>query len=174
MFLIVGLGNPEKKYDNTYHNAGFMFIDELCAQNGIELTKQKCKSLIYEGHLFGQKVVIAKPQTYMNHSGEAVVELNRSYKPDHIIIVYDDIDIDKGTIRFREKGSAGTHNGMRSVISLMGTENIERLRIGTKATEKVYDLADYVLSKMDMETLEKIDSAIQDGIELIKEKIERN
>ena len=68
MFLIVGLGNPEKKYDNTYHNAGFMFIDELCAQNGIELTKQKCKSLIYEGHLFGQKVVIAKPLTYMNNS----------------------------------------------------------------------------------------------------------
>lgn len=173
MILIVGLGNPDKQYDKTYHNVGFMAIDELCDKLDISLTKQKCKSLIFEGRALDQKVVIAKPLTYMNLSGEAVVELNSAYKPDKILVIYDDIDIDKGTIRYREKGSAGTHNGMRNIIKLMGTENINRLRIGTKSEQKVENLADYVLSKMDKVSYEKIFSAVEDAVEFVEEYIKK-
>lgn len=172
MILIVGLGNPEEKYKKTYHNVGFMVIDELCDRHDITLSKQKCKSMIYEGQLLGKKVVIAKPLTYMNLSGEAVVELNKMFKPEKTIIIYDDIDIEKGKIRFREKGSAGTHNGMRNIVSLMGTEEINRLRIGTKPTEKVYNLADYVLSKMDNDSNEKIDGAINDAVDFLEDYIQ--
>lgn len=171
MILIVGLGNPGKQYDNTYHNVGFMVLDQFCEKFDILLTKSKCKSLIFEGRIFDEKVVIAKPQTFMNNSGEALVELANSYKPDKTLVIYDDIDIEKGKIRFREKGSAGTHNGMRSIISLMGTENINRLRVGTKSEEKVYNLADYVLSKIDVNSLEKIDVAIDESVELIEKYI---
>ena len=108
MKLVVGLGNPEEKYFKTYHNVGWLFLDALCEQNDIKLTKTKCKSKIYEGQLYGKKVVIAKPLTYMNNSGEAVVELTNSFKPEKTLVIYDDIDIDKGTFRFRDSGSAGT------------------------------------------------------------------
>lgn len=173
MILIVGLGNPEKQYDRTYHNVGFMVLDELCDKLDISLTKQKCKSLIFEGRLYNQKVVIAKPLTYMNKSGEALVELTNSFKPDKTLIIYDDIDIEKGKFRFREKGSAGTHKGMRSIISLMGTEQINRLRVGTKSEEKVYDLADYVLSKMDKLSYEKIFCAIEECADFIEDYIQK-
>lgn len=173
MILIVGLGNPEKQYDNTYHNVGFLVLDQLCEKHDISLTKQKCKSMIFEGRLLGEKVIIAKPLTYMNRSGEALVELTNSFKPDKTLIVYDDIDIAKGTFRFREKGSAGTHNGMRSVIELMGTENINRLRVGTKSETKVYNLADYVLSKMDKKSYEKIFMAVEECVDFIEEYIQK-
>lgn len=173
MILIVGLGNPEKQYDNTYHNVGYMVLDELCDKYDINLTKQKCKSLIFEGRLLGKKVVICKPLTYMNKSGEALVELTNSFKPDKTLVIYDDIDIEKGKYRFREKGSAGTHNGMRSIVELMGTENINRLRVGTKSETKVNNLADYVLSKIDKDSYEKIFMAIEDCVEFIEEYIQK-
>ena len=174
MILIVGLGNPEEKYKKTYHNVGFLVIDELCDRYDIKLTKQKCKSMIYEGQLLGKKVVIAKPLTYMNRSGEALVELTQKFKPEKTVVIYDDIDIEKGKFRFREKGSAGTHNGMRSVVSLMNTEEINRIRVGTKPTEKVYDLADYVLSKMDIDSYEKIDGAINDAVDFLEDYIQKS
>ena len=173
MILIVGLGNPEEKYFKTYHNVGWLFLDALCDANDIEKTKTKGKSKIYEGLLYGKKVVIAKPLTYMNNSGEAVRELINAFKPEKTLIVYDDIDLEKGTYRFRDSGSAGTHNGMRSVISLVGTQDIPRLRIGTKSEEKVYDLADYVLSKIDTNSMEKIENIFDDCIEKVKEFIEK-
>lgn len=173
MILIVGLGNPEEKYKKTYHNVGFLVIDELCNRFDIQLSKQKCKSMIYEGQLLGKKVILAKPLTYMNLSGEALVELTNKFKPEKTIVVYDDIDIEKGKIRFREKGSAGTHNGMRNIVELMHTEEINRLRIGTKPSEKVYNLADYVLSKMDSESYEKIDGAINDAVDFLEEYIKK-
>ena len=169
MILIVGLGNPEDKYKMTYHNVGFLVLDALCEKYDIYLTKSKCKSLVFEGNINGKKVVIAKPQTYMNNSGQAVVELTNKFKPEKTLIIYDDIDIAKGTIRYRQNGSAGTHNGMRSVISLMGTQDINRLRIGIKSEQTVYDLADYVLSKMDLQSYEKIDSAIQNAVDFIED-----
>ena len=174
MILIVGLGNPEEKYKTTYHNVGFLVIDELCDRYDIKLTKQKCKSMIYEGQLLGKKVVIAKPLTYMNRSGEALVELTQKFKPEKTVVIYDDIDIEKGKFRFREKGSAGTHNGMRSVVSLMNTEEINRIRVGTKPTEKVYDLADYVVSKMDIDSYEKIDGAINDVVDFLEDYIQKS
>ena len=174
MILIVGLGNPEEKYKKTYHNVGFLVIDELCDRYDIKLTKQKCKSMIYEGQLLGKKVVIAKPLTYMNRSGEALVELTQKFKPEKTVVIYDDIDIEKGKFRFREKGSAGTHNGMRSIVSLMNTEEINRIRVGTKPTEKVYDLADYVLSKMDIDSYEKIDGAINDAVYFLEDYIQNS
>lgn len=174
MILIVGLGNPEEKYKKTYHNVGFLVIDELCDRYDITLTKQKCKSMIYEGQLLGKKVIIAKPLTYMNRSGEALVELTQKFKPEKTVVIYDDIDIEKGKFRFREKGSAGTHNGMRSIVSLMNTEEINRIRVGTKPTEKVYDLADYVLSKMDIDSYEKIDGAINDAVDFLEDYIQNS
>lgn len=173
MILIVGLGNPEEKYKKTYHNVGFLVIDELCDRFDIQLSKQKCKSMIYEGQLLGKKVILAKPLTYMNLSGEALVELTNKFKPEKTIVVYDDIDIEKGKIRFREKGSAGTHNGMRNIVELMHTEEINRLRIGTKPSEKVHNLADYVLSKIDSESYEKIDGAINDAVDFLEEYIKK-
>ena len=171
MILIVGLGNPGKEYDNTYHNMGFKTIEELSIRNGFLLNKSKCKSLIYEGQVLGQKVVVAEPQTYMNLSGEAVVELNSKYKPDKIFIIYDDIDLPLGSFRFRETGSAGTHNGMRNIVKLLGTQDIARIRIGIKPETEIYDLADYVLSKCKGEYLEKVESAIDEAVDFLEDKI---
>lgn len=171
MILIVGLGNFGREYDNTYHNMGFKAIDELSVRNGFLLNKQKCKSLIYEGQILGQKVVVAKPQTYMNLSGEAVVELNSKYKPDKIFVIYDDIDLPLGSFRFRETGSAGTHNGMRNIVKLMGTNDIPRIRIGIKPETQIYDLADYVLSKCKGENLEKVETAIDKAVDFLEEQI---
>lgn len=173
MILIVGLGNKGKEFDNTYHNVGFMAIDQLCDRLDITLSKTKCKSLIFEGRIFDQKVVLAKPLTYMNNSGEALVQLTNAFKPEKTLVIYDDIDIEKGKFRYREKGSAGTHNGMRSIVKLLGTEQINRIRIGTKSEQQVLNLADYVLSKIDITSLEKIDQAIEDSVDLIEKYIKQ-
>ena len=148
--LIVGLGNPDKRYENTYHNVGFMVIDALLNVLGQKMKNDECKSkdvVIYKGD---EKIVIAKPMTYMNLSGEAVRELAGKYKVDctDIIIIYDDIDLDCGALRIRKEGSAGTHNGMRSIISLMGGGNIPRVRVGIGRPTPPMQLADYVLSKV--------------------------
>lgn len=171
MILIVGLGNPGKEYDNTYHNMGFKAIDELSVRNGFLLNKSKCKSEYFEGQILGQKVVVAKPQTYMNLSGEAVVELKNKFKPDKIFILYDDIDLPLGSYRFRETGSAGTHNGMRNIVKLLGTQDIARIRIGIKPETEIYDLADYVLSKCKGENLEKVETAIDEAVDFLEDKI---
>ena len=171
MLLIVGLGNPGKEYENTYHNMGFKAIDELAVRNGFLLNKAKCKSEIFEGQILGQKVVVAKPQTYMNLSGEAVIELKNKYKPDKIFILYDDIDLPLGSYRFRETGSAGTHNGMRNIVKLLGTQEIARFRIGIKPATEIYDLADYVLSKCKGESLEKVETAIDKVVDELEDKI---
>ena len=171
MILIVGLGNFGLEYSGTVHNAGFMAVDRLCDNNGIEITKADFKSKLYAGNLLGERVVIAKPQTYMNSSGEAVVELNNFYKPDKILIVYDDVDLPFGTIRYRQKGSAGTHNGMKSVISLMGTEDIPRLRVGVRPEEPIYNLIDYVLSKINKNYTDIFDKSLDDAAKKIEEFI---
>ena len=174
MISIVGLGNFGMEYAGTNHNAGFIAVDKLADENGIEITKKTCKSLVYSGNLFGKSVVIAKPQTYMNLSGQAVVELINFYKPSSILIVYDDIDLPFGTIRFREKGSAGTHNGMRNIVSLTGRTDIPRLRIGIQPEKEIYDLADYVTHKIPKEHIEEFNSSINLAYDRIKEFIENN
>lgn len=173
MILIVGLGNYGMEYAGTNHNAGFIALDRFCDENGIELSKKGFKSLYAKCNLFGESVVIAKPQTYMNLSGEAVVELNNFYKPEKILIVYDDIDLPYGTIRFRKNGSAGTHNGMRNIVNLMGTTDIPRLRIGTRPDEQIYNLADFVLSKVPKKYADAFDASIDLATQKIEEFISK-
>ena len=126
MWMIAGLGNPGRQYMYTWHNMGYLAVDMLCEKHGISLDKDKFKGMYGKGRIAGQDVIVIKPVTYMNLSGECLVEASRFFKidPSHIITVYDDIDIKKGTIRVRPKGSAGTHNGMKSCIQLLGTDDI--------------------------------------------------
>lgn len=132
MYLIFGLGNPGQQYVGTRHNAGFDLLDVLAREAGIEINKNKFKSMVGEGFLQGEKVVLIKPMTYMNLSGEAVVQALNFYKPDKekFLIVYDDVDLKPGAIRIRVKGSAGGHNGMKSIIGLTGSSDFFRVRIG--------------------------------------------
>ena len=174
MILIVGLGNPGMEYANTKHNAGFVVVDRLADETGVEITKKTCKSLIFAGNLFGKSVVVAKPQTYMNLSGQAVVELVNFYKPEKVLIVYDDVDLPYGTIRYRNSGSAGTHNGMRNIVDLTGRIDIPRIRVGIKPNETIYNLADYVLGKIEKEYKDDFEKSVNDAYLKIKEFIEKD
>ena len=132
MYIIAGLGNPGRRYENTRHNLGFITIDVLAREHGIKVNKIKHKALVGEGHIAGQGVALIKPQTYMNLSGESILKALEYYKADieNLIVIYDDIDLDVGQIRVRKKGSAGTHNGMRSIIYNIQTDLFPRIRIG--------------------------------------------
>lgn len=148
MHIIIGLGNPGKEYQRTRHNVGFDVIDVLSEKLGIALTKSAMHGLIGEGFLDGEKVVLVKPQTYMNLSGQCVTELVSWYKApmENVLVIYDDIDLPLGKLRLRASGSAGTHNGMRSVIDLLGRQDFPRLRVGVGAKPEGWELADWVLS----------------------------
>ena len=148
MYIIVGLGNPTKEYENTRHNIGFDVIDKLADRFSITVLEKKHKALIGKGIINGQKVILAKPQTYMNLSGESVRELVDYYKIDNeteLIVIYDDISLDVGQLRIRKKGSAGGHNGIKSIIQHLGTDVFPRIKMGVGEKPKGYDLADYVL-----------------------------
>ena len=150
MYLIVGLGNPTAKYEKTRHNAGFDVIDAIADKYGIELNLRKGKAFCGTGYIEGQKVMLAKPQTYMNLSGDSVSALVNFYKLDpmeDLIVVFDDISLAPGNLRIRKKGSAGGHNGIKSIISALGTDQFPRVKIGVGAKPSPdYDLADWVLS----------------------------
>lgn len=132
MRLIVGLGNPDKEYENTFHNLGFSAVEKAADKLGATFGKEKCRALLAEARTSFGKVIFAKPQTYMNLSGESVRELTSFYKIDtkDLLVIYDDFDLPKATLRIRESGSAGTHNGMRNIVKLLGTENFARIRLG--------------------------------------------
>lgn len=149
MYLVLGLGNPEKKYLNNYHNIGFMAVDRLCERLDFEFKKKQCKAITAEGLVNGEKIILAKPLTYMNLSGESAVMLAHKYKipEDKFAVVYDDIDIEKGLIRIRAEGSAGTHNGMKSVISFL-SEKFLRVRVGISKPPEHFELHDFVLSNI--------------------------
>ena len=158
MYIIAGLGNPGKQYENTKHNVGFLTIDVLAEKLGIRVSKIKHKALTGEGFISGEKVILVKPQTYMNLSGESIREILSFYKadPERLVVIYDDIDLPMGSLRIREKGSAGTHNGMKSIIYQIVSEDFPRVRIGIGG-ERKGDLADYVISgfrKEDRKTVE--------------------
>lgn len=173
MYIIVGLGNPGKKYENTRHNAGFDAIDKFADENGIKIDKLKHKALIGEGRIGSEKVILVKPQTYMNLSGESVLSISQFYKveSENIVVLYDDIDLDIGKLRIRKKGSAGSHNGMKSIIKCLGTEDFPRVRIGVSRPPEGWDLADYVLSRVSKEQekgmLEGIDKAAKTVKEIV-------
>ncbi len=162
MYLVAGLGNPEKKYDNTRHNIGFEAAKIFADNQNITLNKNKFKAIIGEGYVGGEKVIIALPQTYMNLSGESIGEITSFYKipNENIIILHDDISLETGRLRIREKGSAGGHNGLKSIISHLGGDVFCRIKIGVGApAHEDHDLADYVLgsfSKDEKSLLEPI------------------
>ncbi|MBO4535463.1 MAG: aminoacyl-tRNA hydrolase [Clostridia bacterium] len=172
MLIIVGLGNPGLAYRNTYHNMGFNTVDKLAARLGVKIDKKKCSAKVGEAFVKGEKIVLAKPQTYMNLSGQAVKELLGAYHAEHseMVVVYDDIDLDRGTLRFRTKGSAGTHNGMRSIVEHAG-EDIPRLRVGIGKPQVEMPLYDYVLSRPKGEAFEQLDKATDEAAEILEKYI---
>ena len=150
MYIIVGLGNPDKKYQGTRHNVGFDVIDTIAEKYNISVDTKKHLAYVGKGVIEGQKVVLLKPQTYMNLSGESVRSVVDFYKADpetEVLIIYDDVSLDVGQLRIRKKGSAGGHNGIKSIISHLGTSTFPRIKEGVGEKPKGYDLADYVLGK---------------------------
>ena len=149
MYIIAGLGNPGKKYEHTRHNMGFLALDLLADKYGIKVDRLKFKALTGEGRIEGKKVLLVKPQTYMNLSGESIRDVMHFYKEpiENLIVIYDDIDIPEGTLRIRPKGSAGTHNGMRNIIYLLGEDEFPRIRVGIGG-ERRSDLVDYVIGRV--------------------------
>lgn len=176
MKLIVGLGNPGKQYADTRHNIGFMVIDDLAKKLDINVDKIKFKSVIGEGFAGAEKVVLAKPQTFMNLSGQAVLDMIQWYKlsPQDILVIYDDLDLPGGRLRLRMKGSAGGHNGMKSIIYLVQSEDIPRLRvgIGRPQNEKI-ETADFVLGKFNNEEAKKMSEAVEKASEAVLSVIEK-
>lgn len=161
--LIVGLGNPDKKFDNTYHNVGFMVIDKLLDILGVKLKEDGCHSKYVTFYKGGEKIVIAKPMTYMNLSGEAVVALASRFNipTQEIVVIYDDIDLPVGDIRVRKNGSAGTHNGMRNIVNLLSTTDFPRVRVGIGKPQPPMQLVDYVLSHIAGENKQKLDNSFE-------------
>lgn len=162
MFLIAGLGNPGKKYEKTRHNMGFMTIDKLAEKHKVSVDKSKFKALVGEFNLVGEKIILMKPQTYMNLSGEAIREAVNFYKLDlkNVLIIYDDLDIPVGALRIRTAGSPGTHNGMRSVVSNLGSQKFPRIRIGI-GNDKQRDIIDFVIGKLSKDDEEILNDTIE-------------
>lgn len=148
MFIIVGLGNPGEKYMRTRHNVGFDVLDILAEKTGIAIKKKMKHTLVGDGTVDGEKIVLCKPQTFMNDSGRSIVEVVGWYKPEpnRLLVIYDDIDLPLGKVRIRPGGGAGTHNGMRSILSQYARTDFPRLRVGVDPKPEGWDLADWVLS----------------------------
>ncbi len=150
MYIIVGLGNPEEKYARTFHNMGFLAVGDAANILGVRFRKRECEAITAEAYVGGEKIVLAKPLTYMNNSGRAVKQLLAKYKTDasHLVVIYDDYDLPKGKVRIRPQGSAGTHNGMRSVIAETGTCDFARIRVGIRDPQISVPIMNYVLSNV--------------------------
>ena len=179
MFVIVGLGNPTAQYEGTRHNAGFDVIDVLAEKYNISVDARKCRAFCGKGVIAGQKVLLVKPQTYMNLSGESVGGIVNYYKIDpesDLLVIYDDISLDVGQLRIRKKGSAGGHNGIKSIIAHLGTTVFPRIKVGVGEKPKNYDLADYVLghfSKQERELMEEGYEHASDAVEqIVQDEIE--
>ena len=173
MYLIVGLGNPEEEYARTRHNMGFDVINKLSKKLSIKVNKNKFNSLYGTGTINGEKIVLVKPQTYMNLSGEAVRDFKNFYKvsQENIIIIHDDLDIEPGIIKIRKKGGPGTHNGMKSVVHEIQTEEFPRIRIGIGNPEYKNDLLNYILTKIPEEEYIVLEGAIKNAANAIEEII---
>ena len=170
MYLIAGLGNPSRTYEGTRHNIGFTIIDVIGNKFGIDIKKKKHKALVGRGIIDGMRVILAKPQTYMNLSGESIREIADFYKiePENIIIIYDDISLDVGQLRIRKKGSAGGHNGIKNIIAHLGTQEFPRIKVGIGNKPEGWDLADYVLSKYSKAEQEALEEASEGVIGAVK------
>ncbi len=179
-YLVVGLGNPDRKYENTRHNCGWLALDHIAERRGCKVNKIKYKSFVGQCVIAGKKVMLMKPATYMNNSGQAVVEAMNFYKikPENVIVIFDDVSLDVGKMRVRQKGSDGGQKGMRSIIYLSGSDEFPRIKIGIGAKPNPdWDLADWVLSKFtsdELKLLKTLFDNANDAVELIIEgKIDR-
>ena len=167
MKLIIGLGNIGKDYENTYHNCGFMVVDKLLADFGAKKGKKECDAEVFECNIEGEKVIFAKPQTYMNNSGRSVAALQKKYDifGEAVVVIHDDMDIEPGLVRIRNSGSAGSHNGMKSVLAYAADNNFLRFRVGIGRPTNGQMFIDYVVSKIPK------NSEVFDGIERCKEAV---
>lgn len=170
MYIIVGLGNPGRQYENTRHNVGFRCIDKLAEKYNISVLECKHRAIIGKGYIEGQKVILAKPQTFMNLSGESVRDILQYYKVEpetELIVIYDDISLAVGALRIRKKGSAGGHNGIKNIIAQTGTDVFKRIKVGVGEKPKGYDLADYVLGHFSVSENKEIDAACEKAAEAV-------
>ena len=175
-WLIVGLGNPGLQYEKTRHNAGFMVIDALAEKYGVGFPKRKYDALIGECKIGDNRIMLVKPQTFMNLSGKAVTAICSFYKIpyDKVIVMFDDVSLDVGKIRVRRKGSDGGHNGIKDIIQLSGTSDIPRIKIGVgKKPNAEYDLKDWVLGKFSKEDLDNFQKATEIGVKAAEEIVKR-
>ena len=171
MYLIIGLGNPEEEYSKTRHNMGFNTINKLAQKYNIEINKNKFQGLYENAIIEGQKVVLIKPQTYMNLSGNCVKEFVDFYKveSENVLVIYDDMDIESGTIKIRKKGSAGGHNGMKSIIQMLGTEEFPRIRIGIGRPKHNGDEINYVIGAIPEDEMPKLEEGTEKAKEAVME-----
>lgn len=178
MYVIAGLGNPGKQYEKTRHNMGFMVVDTFAAAHGVDVRRIKHKALVGEGRIAGEKVLLVKPQTYMNLSGESLREVMNYYDVpmEHLIVVYDDMDLAAGTLRIRKKGSAGSHNGMKSVISQLQDDQFPRIRVGIGSTSgdewkdyvtgQITESEGKILAETIRSAADALECIIMDGIDI--------
>lgn len=173
MYLIVGLGNPESEYASTRHNMGFCTINKIAKEFNIEVKKTKFNGLYGTGIINGEKVILLKPQTYMNSSGEAVVDFMDFFKIEleNLIIIYDDIDVAPGQIKIRKKGSPGSHNGMKSVTNMLQSDEFVRIRIGIGKPQYSNDMINYVIGHITKEEQEKLEPGIEKAKEAVIEAL---
>lgn len=167
MFIIAGLGNPDRQYEGTRHNAGFDVLDRIAEKYNIAVDTKRHRAYIGKGIIEGQKVILAKPQTYMNLSGESIRSLVDYYKVDEeneLLVIYDDISLDVGQLRIRAKGSAGGHNGIKNIIAHLGTQIFPRIKVGVGEKPKGYDLADYVLGHFSKSEREMMDEGYDNAV----------
>ena len=171
MYLIVGLGNPGKEYEFTRHNMGFNVINKLSNKYGIEVNKKKFDGLCGDGMIEGEKVILLKPQTYMNLSGKSIVQVVNFYKIplENVIVIYDDIDIEPGLIRIRKKGSSGSHNGMKSVIAELGSGEFMRVRVGIGKPKYDGDMINYVIGAVPEEEQKELEKGVEKAKEAVIE-----
>ena len=171
MFVIVGLGNPSKEYENTRHNIGFDTIDAIADKYHIQVAELKHKAKIGKGYIGGDKVILAKPLTFMNLSGESVRAIIDYYKLDvetELVVISDDISLLPGQLRIRKRGSAGGHNGLKNIIQHVGGDNFQRIRMGVGEKPKEYDLVDWVLGHFNKEDRKAVDEAIQKAVQAVE------
>ncbi len=171
MKIIIGLGNPGRQYEDTRHNAGFMVLDKFADKHGVDISKARFNALLGEVFVNGEKVVLVKPMTYMNNSGQAVGEVLNFYKPDleDIIVVVDDIEIELGMLRIRAKNGKGTHNGLKSIFAHLKTDDYAKMKLGVGKFKRDMDLADFVLARPSKEDDEIIDDLIDRAVEALDE-----
>jgi len=170
-YLIAGLGNPGKEYENTRHNAGFLAIDHVAEKLGVKLDRAKYDALCADAVIDGCRVLLMKPQTYMNASGEAVIAAMRFYhiEPKDLLVIYDDMDVEIGSIKVRKKGGPGTHNGAKSVVHELVSEDFLRIRVGIGKPVDEYDAIDYVIGQVEEETYEKLAEGIHKAADAVEE-----